>query len=315
MLFRVTSTTFATVEVEALRDCTAQELVNVLLGSKAMGRRVLAERRIVRANDGRVLAGASRIAAGEGVVLTLATPECERDESTPHDQPVRVLWQDRFALAVDKPLGLLVHGDGTGAPTLTDHVREALRRMARDQGWPFSPVPQAVNRLDVETSGIVLFSLTKEFQPAFDALVGDHGGSLKKYYLGIVEGTFPRGPITIDAPMARDRHQAQRMRVGPSGKPSQTIVAGLEQRQGCSLVACRLLTGRRHQIRVHLSHAGHPLLGDPLYGTTGGPLMLHAHALSFVHPVTGERVMLCTEWPGRFAKLFSCRGVDWPILD
>jgi len=302
-----------------MRACTAQELVNDLLGSKAMARRVLAEQRVCVAGSARALGGSSRMAAGERVVLTLAAPDgneaSTRHAQTPVDTPTQILWHDRFALAANKPCGLLVHSDGTGAPTLTDHVQAALCREVHDRGWPFVPTPQAVNRLDVDTSGIVLFSLTKEFQPAFDALVSTHQTTLRKYYLAIVEGTVARDPFTIDVPIARDRHQAQRMRVGQSGKSSQTRVACIDRSAGLSLVACRLLTGRRHQIRVHLAHLGHPVLGDKLYGTSGGPLMLHAHALDFVHPVTGERVVLRTEWPERFAKLFSCKDVDWSILD
>ncbi len=317
MLAHVTNASFTAVEARASRACTAQQLADALLGSKTMARRVLAERRLCSARDGRVLVGASRVAAGEGVILRLATPDGADDllaEPARSFEPARILWHDRFALAADKPAGLLVHGDGTGAATLTDSVRAALCRMAHERDWPYVPVAQAVNRLDVDTSGIVLFSLAREFQPTFDALVGNHDGTLRKYYLAIVEGSFPQGPLTIDAPIARDRHQAQRMRVGRSGKPSQTRVVCVDRRKGASLVACRLLTGRRHQIRVHLSHAGHPLLGDELYGRADGPLMLHAAALGFAHPVTGERVMLRTEWPERFAKLFSYRVVDWSIL-
>lgn len=289
-MFDVVSTSANEVVVRALRDCTREEFLANLPVSKAV--RTWFMQRDVPAS----------IQAGQEVSLSL---EQTRASGPTSDEVVDVLWHDRFALVANKPAGLLVHGDGTQADTLTARVQGEVARVAAREGWPFVPVAQAVNRLDVDTSGLVLFSLTAEFQPAFDAIVASHDPQvMHKRYLAIVEGKFPRDPRTIDAPIARDRHDARRMRVGRTGKPAQTRMACLDHRNGRSLVACELLTGRRHQIRVHLAHIGHPIVGDSLYGRphpTG--LMLHAYQLDFVHPLTRERVSLTTEWPPRF---------DWP---
>lgn len=314
--YQIMSTGPDAVTLRTMRRMTVAELCHALQFSHPVRRRVIAQGRLRHLKDGQPLRADSQLDAAEDVVLVLERPTAKLALA---DEPVEVMWQDRFALVANKPAGLLVHGDGTGAPTLTARVQTHLARMASEREWPFVPVAQPLNRLDVETSGIVLFSLTKEFQPPFDALVAGHGGKLHKRYLAIVEGAFPGRPFTMCAPIARDRHHANRMRVSATGKPAQTRVVRLAQGDGRSLVACELLTGRRHQIRVHLAHEGHPIVGDPLYGAGNGArtslLMLHAYDLEFTHPVTDEPIMLHTDWPQRFTKLFAAHDVNWSILD
>jgi len=217
-----------------------------------------------------------------------------------------VVFEDAWLLAADKPAGLLVHGDGTGTPTLTDAVRDHLA----GEGRPATGV-QAVQRLDVETTGLVLFSLDKAAQASLDAQVAGHG--MRKRYLAAVRGHFPGGTTTIDRPLGRDRHDARRMRVSPGGKPSQTLVTKLGEAGGLSVLAVELLTGRRHQIRVHLAAMGFPLVGDALYGgaRSRDGLMLHAYEERLAHPVTGEELALRTELPARFAPLMA-NGIAWP---
>lgn len=224
-----------------------------------------------------------------------------------------MLYQDDYILAVDKPAGVIVHGDGTDAATLTDLVRTTLletgdTRASRDL--------QALNRLDRDTTGIVLFSINKETQAVFDALVSAHETS--KRYLAIVCGIPAWKSKLIASPIARDRHDSRRMRTDRMGKEAQTRVTVLETRGRTStapdlaLLDVELLSGRKHQIRVHLSSLGLPLLGDALYGrpvragTTGKPypLMLHATRMEFQHPVTGQSIAIQDPVPTRFNKLF-----------
>lgn len=280
-----------------LRRCTSVvALVQELLRSKAAVSRVFARGQLTR--DGQLLAWHDRLEAGEQVRLAFirTVPEAPVVRQLP-----TVIFRDPLMLAVDKPAGLLVHGDGSGAPTLTDQVSALLA----GEGYP--AVPQAVQRLDVETTGVVLFSLTEEFQPTLDALVAGHG--MSKRYLAVVEGKLKGSKDAwrvLNKPIARDRHDARKMRVGGSGKPALTRVRTLATRGGRSLLLVELGTGRRHQIRVHLAHAGHPILGDTLYG--GRPhqdgLMLHAWLEELSHPVTGARVALQAPYPARFAHLF-----------
>lgn len=202
------------------------------------------------------------------------------------------VWRDGWLLAVDKPAGLLVHGDGSGAANLTDLVRAQTGIGAA----------QAVQRLDIETTGLTLFSLDKTVQPALDAAVAQ--GGIRKRYIALAAGRIACGEQTIEAAIGRDRHDARRMRVSKTGKPSVTILRPLGTFDNATLVELELKTGRRHQIRVHLAAIGHPVVGDGLYQGPASEhgLMLHALEERLIHPVTGEELLLRTAWPERFAS-------------
>lgn len=229
-----------------------------------------------------------------------------------HEAPAApaVVYEDEWLLAADKPAGLIVHGDGTGTATLTDAVRAHLEREGRDEA---ASQLQAVQRLDADTTGLVLFCLDKAVQPRLDALVASHDG-IEKRYLAIVRGEVAESLHVIDAAIARDRHDARRMRVDArSGKPSRTRVRLLgvtgPRRARLSLLELTLETGRRHQIRVHLASQGYPIMGDSLYGVPADrgvrtPLMLHASAETLAHPVTGERLELSVPYPERYSVYF-----------
>lgn len=212
-----------------------------------------------------------------------------------------VLYRDAWLCAVDKPQGILVHGDGGGATTLSELVARQLAR----EGAVITR-PQALQRLDVDTSGIVLFSLDRDTQGAFDALFARR--LVRKRYLALVRGSFPAGERVIDLPLGRDRHDGRRMLVWPGGKPSTTrvrLLASQGQRSRArSLLLVEPLTGRRHRIRVHLSHLGFPIVGDRLYGAGApGGLMLHALGLSLTHPLTNEPLDLSTPLPPCFVDV------------
>ena len=297
-------------------SCTAQGLLAALVRSKPVVARTFEAGALSR--GGAVLRRQDALAPDVVVTLALAPADASHAGAASaagargREEP-RVLYRDPFLMAVDKPAGILVHGDGTGARTLTDDVAALLAR----EGVPSAP--QAVQRLDVDTTGVVLFSLAPEFQPALDALVASHG--MRKRYLAVVEGSFPAGVRRMDAPIGRDRHDARRMRVSAGGKPALTLVTVLARRGGRSLLLLELGTGRRHQIRVHLAHAGHPIVGDALYGRAAGGrsggraagaggLMLHAVCEELAHPATGEALRLEAGWPARFGKFFSPLDYD-----
>lgn len=268
---------------------------------------------------------------------------------------VEVLYEDAWLLAVDKPAGIIVHDDGAGAPALTELVRGRLEAAGeRDAAAQL----QTVQRLDRDTTGVVLFSKDKAVQPALDAAIAGRGvgasgagihGSCEtpacpagvgpaterpapgtrpasgacpacKRYLAVVRGEFPWPMRVFDGPIGRDRHDARRMRVSPGGKQAETRVTRLAvsgaRASRRTLLLVELVTGRKHQIRVHLASAGFPILGDALYGTPADrgrrapSLMLHAWEERLVHPVTGEPLRLVAPVPERICALFP----DAPAL-
>lgn len=285
-------------DVLVLRVCqamTARDFASQMLGSRAAVKKVFAQGQLQL--DGHPLSGGDPLGKGALVTLHLVRDVPAAGESAPLP---KVVFQDPLLLAVDKPAGVLVHGDGTKASTLTAGVMHLLAQ----QDKPAKV--QAVQRLDTQTTGIVLFSLAEEFQPMLDAQVAGH--DMRKRYLAVVEGSFggSDGWTELDGPIARDRHDARRMRVGATGKPALTLVRNLAQRKGRSLLLVQLMTGRKHQIRVHLAHAGHPIVGDALYGGTShnDGLMLHAWSEQVVHPATYQVLELQTPVPQRFRRLF-----------
>ena len=206
------------------------------------------------------------------------------------------IYEDEVLLAWDKPAGIIVHGDGTGVRTLTDVVAAHLDATGRADARP-----QPVQRLDAETTGLVLFSLERATQPALDAQVAGH--AMDKTYLAVVSGRVPWAQKTVRQPIGRDRHDARRMRAcrPGQGKPAETRFRREAEKDGRTLLVVTLVTGRRHQIRVHLASLGHPIVGDALYGgarSTSG-LLLHAWREELDHPVSGGRLRLETVWPER----------------
>lgn len=293
-----------------LRICeatTALQVTRDLLPSRPVEKRAFARGQL--SCNGTALSPVDRLEEGTTVALAFwpqVPPDAQALETASGGKAADILHRDPVLLAANKPAGVLVHGDGTDAPTLMAQVQVALGQLGSHG------VARPVQRLDVDTTGVVLFSLTEEFQPALDALVAGH--EMRKRYLAVVEGVLPGGPCdgegwhVLDGPIARDRHNPRRMRVGRTGKPARTRVRALAEHEGLSLVLAELETGRRHQIRVHLAHAGCPIVGDALYGDGGrrssDGLMLHAWQESFDHPITAERVCVEAPVPDRFRTLF-----------
>ena len=220
--------------------------------------------------------------------------------------PLSIVHEDDALLVVDKPAGLVVHPgsgnwDGTLANALLHHAPQ-LSRIAR---------AGIVHRLDKDTSGLLVVAKTETAQT--DLVRQLQARSVRRDYLALVHGQVARGG-TIDAPIGRHPVKRTSMAVVASGKHAVTHYEVKERFDRCTLLACKLETGRTHQIRVHLASLGHPLVGDPAYGRRGGVPFgrqaLHAWRLGLVHPGTRKEMRWESALPEDFATLLAALRAD-----
>jgi 23S rRNA pseudouridine1911/1915/1917 synthase len=201
-----------------------------------------------------------------------------------HD--IQVLFEDEHVIVFNKPAFMSTHpNEDTDKNTLLNAAQYYLHTNGEKQ-----VDIRHVHRLDKDTTGAILFAKHTLAGSILDRMLEKH--ELKRTYLAIVHGHLKKKKGIIHEPIGRDRHHSTRRRVSPSGQDAITHYQVIREVQNTSYIRCWLETGRTHQIRVHLSHIGHPLIGDTLYG--GKPLFnrqaLHAAKLEFTHPITGRKV-------------------------
>jgi 23S rRNA pseudouridine1911/1915/1917 synthase len=288
--------------------------------------------------DGQVTTGgrtildpASPVKSGDTVSVNLPAPE----EATPRgeDIPLAIVYEDDALIVIDKPKGLVVHpsaghASGTLVNALIAHCGDSL------SGIGGVKRPGIVHRLDKDTTGLLVVAKNDKAHRALSKQFADHGreGPLERGYLAFVWGAPDRPKGTIDAPLDRHPHSREKRTVREGGREAITHWQLLETFGGqdssnkdgkpvASLIACTLETGRTHQIRVHLAHIGHPILGDATYGTgfkTKATLLpeaarealgglgrqaLHAYLLGVEHPETGEFMEFKSALPPDLAAL------------
>ena len=194
---------------------------------------------------------------------------------------VKEVYQDQHLIVVNKPEGMKTHGNQPDEIALLNHVSAYVGQTC-----------YVVHRLDMETSGLVLFAKNPFILPILNRLLEKK--EIAREYWALIEGQIGSKELIFRDKIGRDRHDRRKRVVDPkNGQHAETHISRLKQFPNkTSLVRCKLKTGRTHQIRVHLSHHKHPILGDPLYNTTSNAnrLMLHAFRLSFTHPLTLEKL-------------------------
>jgi len=229
-----------------------------------------------------------------GDVISINFPE-EHNSFVPENIPIIPVFEDNDLLIINKPSGYVVHPT-KGHPTGT--IANGLVKYIMDTDQSFKV--RFVNRLDMDTSGLLIIAKSAHCQGELSKQM--KSGEVIKKYIAVIKGTPEDDTGTIDLPIDRPDPESIRRKVSPSGHPSITNYTVLERfKHGYSLVELLLETGRTHQIRVHMSHIGYPIVGDYLYGGENVMLIerqaLHASFLSFKHPITGEAVELSAEMP------------------
>lgn len=238
----------------------------------------------------------------EGQQLCLRVPDTQPVDIAAQDIPLDILYQDADIAVINKPCGMVVHPaagneDGTLVNALLYHIHDL-------SGIGGEKRPGIVHRLDKDTSGLILIAKNDRAHAAMSEQFKSH--SMEKHYRAVAFGHFPEDHGLIDVPIARHPVDRKRMAVVQGGKPSQTEWRVIESLRGATYLDVHLLTGRTHQIRVHMQSIGHPLLGDAIYAPNLRMpvriprLMLHAYSLQFTHPSTGERMELTAPLPEAF---------------
>jgi 23S rRNA pseudouridine1911/1915/1917 synthase len=290
--------------------------------------------------DGQVTVAARTIrdpamAVKSGDTVTVAVPPPEAAQPAGEPIPLDVVYEDDDLIVIDKPAGLVVHPaagnpDGTLVNALIAHCGDSLSGVGGEKR------PGIVHRLDKNTSGLMVVAKTDRAHRVLSRQFADHGrtGPLRRGYLAFVWGVPDRPRGTIDKPIDRHPHARDKMAVREGGREALTHWEVLERYMGtdgapvASLLACRLETGRTHQIRVHLASIGHPLLGDDVYGpgfktkanqlgpeaqkalAALGRQALHAYLLAIEHPSQGKDLEFRSELPDDLRRLRHSLGAQ-----
>jgi 23S rRNA pseudouridine1911/1915/1917 synthase len=263
---------------------------------------------LCRVNGRAALKAGAAVRAGD--LLTVDEPDAVETAVQKEDIPLRFLYQDEDVAVVAKPRGMVVHpagGNETG--TLVNALLFALPDLSGIGGVKR---PGIVHRLDKDTSGVLLVAKNDAAHAALSAQL--KARSMEKHYLAVVEGPMKDLRGEIDRPVGRSPRDRKKMAVVANGRPARTEWMLLEPLRGAALLDVHLLTGRTHQIRVHMQSVGHPVAGDPIYGLKRGVdapcLMLHAYTLAFTHPRTGERLCFTAPPPEDFLTTLAKLRLD-----
>jgi 23S rRNA pseudouridine1911/1915/1917 synthase len=266
--------------------------------------------------DGRTVKASTRLKAGQRVIVRV--PPAPPETLIPEPIPLEVVYEDAHLLVLDKPAGMVVHpGAGQSASTLA-HALLAHAPSTAGVGGPRRP--GIVHRLDKGTSGLLVVAKS---QQAYLGLTAELAARrVSRRYLALVHGLVRQPEGIVDAPIGRDPRHRTRMAVLQAGKGRRAVTRFrvLERFKGYTFVEALLETGRTHQIRVHLSSLGHPLVGDEAYGRRPkertDPVLasliaglegvaLHAGGLAFAHPVTGANLEFTSPLPNRIERILS----------
>lgn len=240
-----------------------------------------------------------------GDMLDISIPEPVEMTVEKQEIPLNILYEDEDVAVVDKPWGMVVHpAPGNEKDTLVNALLFAMEDLSGIGGVKR---PGIVHRLDKDTSGVIMIAKNDMAHESLSRQLKER--TMDKRYLALVDGGIKEDSGKVDAPIARSKKDRKKMAVDPEGREAHTEWTVLERLKDSTLLEVHILTGRTHQIRVHMRHIHHPVAGDPIYGAKNGirasRLMLHAWKLSFDHPRTGERMHFELEPPAEYVKILE----------
>ncbi len=256
--------------------------------------------------SGRSVRKSGRVHGGDE--LDVLIPETVEYTAIAQDLPLDVRFEDDDVIVVNKARGMVVHPapghwDGTLVNALLFHCGDSL------SGIGGVTRPGIVHRIDRDTSGLIIAAKNDDAHMSLSSQLKDH--SLSRTYEAVIHGSLSEDSGTVDAPIGRHPTDRKRMCVRrDNSRDAVTHWRVLERFTGYTHIQCALETGRTHQIRVHMAHIGHPILGDMVYGRARPELgltgqCLHARELRFTHPRTGERITVTTELPDYFVEVLD----------
>ena len=228
----------------------------------------------------------------------------EDNEIKPVYMDLDIVYEDEYLMVINKPSGLVVHpGSGNYNNTLVNGLMYYTKHLSNVGG---DERPGIVHRIDKDTSGLLLIAKNNQVH---EILADDFKNKrIKREYIALLDGAFPNGSATIDAPIGRDKQNREKMAVVEDGKKAITHLKVIKRYQHYTLVSCLLETGRTHQIRVHLSYIGYPVHNDPVYSKkecTSFGQFLHSYKMNFIHPITKKEMEFVCPLPSYFQDFLN----------
>ena len=261
--------------------------------------------------DGNILVNNKKVKASykieENDVIEINIPEVKETPIKAQDIPVPVVYEDNDIIVVNKPKGMVVHpANGNPDGTLVNAILAMCKESLSGIGGELRP--GIVHRLDKDTSGLIIIAKNDKAHINMSEQIKNR--LVTKKYIALVRGVLPDDEATIDMPIARSKKDRKKMAVDKDGKEAVTHFKVLKRYSKYTLIEVKIDTGRTHQIRVHMSHIGYPVVGDMVYSNGKNEFgvegqMLHAKSLEFNHPITGKKMHLEAPLPEYFEEVID----------